>query len=200
MLRTKISILKWWSWWAWSYHNPLSGWWWWRRSWSWHTNPLPTLWWWERRPWSSHTNNTEDHDENYDRDRHEHVNTSAGVCEAVPTVSFLFWGKTRFEQFFMYNWTFDQKAYSIWSRKVLHFCTKGICKFICLIFCTLEHKDVALLKFSAKSFWILELLSRKLLYSLHLFIFLKSPTVDLTVTEQLPPFVSTAGALVVITV
>ena len=28
-----------------------------------------------------------------------------------------------------------------------------------------------------------------LLYSLHLFIFLKSPTVDLTVTEQLPPFV-----------
>ena len=29
-----------------------------------------------------------------------------------------------------------------------------------------------------------------LLYSLHLFIFLKSPTVDLTVTEQLSPFFS----------
>ena len=72
----------------------------------------------------------------------------------------------------------------------MHFCTKGFCTFVLLIFCTLEHKDVAQLNFSAKKNCILELLSRKLLYSLHLFIFLEAPTVDLTVTEQLSPFVS----------
>ena len=36
------------------------------------------------------TNNAEDHDENYDGDRHEHVDTGATVCEAVPTICFYF--------------------------------------------------------------------------------------------------------------
>ena len=56
-----------------------------------YTNPLPTLFdGKEGHEVDICTNNAEDHNEDYDRDRHEHVDTSARVREAVPMISFYF--------------------------------------------------------------------------------------------------------------
>ena len=72
------------------------------------------------------TNNTEDHDENYDRDRHEHVDTSAGMREAVPMISFNTEVKQDLNRFnvhlnFLSESLFDlkQKSFALLHKRLL---------------------------------------------------------------------------------